>query len=51
MIATHVLDVNRKPGSLNTVAHETVARRVAEEGIVLLKNENHTLPLSVDCGN
>ena len=45
MIATHVLDANRKPGSLNTAAHQTVARRVAEEGIVLLKNDNHTLPL------
>ena len=45
MIATHVLDASRKPGSLNTVAHQTIARRVAEEGIVLLKNENNTLPL------
>jgi beta-glucosidase len=45
MIATHVLDANRKSGSLNTAAHESVARRVAEEGIVLLKNDNHTLPL------
>ena len=45
MIATHVLDPGRKPGSLNTAAHQNVARRVAEEGIVLLKNENHTLPL------
>jgi len=45
MIATHVLDSDRKPGSLNTVVHQAVSRRVAEEGIVLLKNENHLLPL------
>ncbi|HEY4416655.1 MAG TPA: glycoside hydrolase family 3 C-terminal domain-containing protein, partial [Verrucomicrobiae bacterium] len=46
MIATHVLDTGRKTGSLNTAAHQEVARRVAEEGIVLLKNENHLLPLA-----
>lgn len=45
MLATHVLDAGRKTGSLNTAAHQSVARQVAEEGIVLLKNENHTLPL------
>jgi len=45
MIATHVLDSDRKKGSLNTAAHQEVARQVAEEGIVLLKNENQTLPL------
>jgi len=45
MFATHVFYAGRKTGSLNTAAHQTVARRVAEEGIVLLKNESHTLPL------
>jgi beta-glucosidase len=45
MLATHVLDSGRKTGSLNTAAHQTAARRVAEEGIVLLKNENRLLPL------
>ncbi|HEY5346256.1 MAG TPA: glycoside hydrolase family 3 C-terminal domain-containing protein, partial [Verrucomicrobiae bacterium] len=45
MFVTHVFDAGRKTGSLNTAAHQTIARRVAEEGIVLLKNENHTLPL------
>jgi beta-glucosidase len=45
MFATHVFDPGRKTGSLNTAAHEATARRVAEEGIVLLKNENHMLPL------
>jgi beta-glucosidase len=45
MLATGMLDAKRKTGSLNTAVHQAVARQVAEEGIVLLKNENQILPL------
>ena len=45
MFASHVFDSQRQTGSLNTSAHEQIARHVAEEGIVLLKNEDHLLPL------
>jgi beta-glucosidase len=38
MFALHVFDT-RKPGALNTPAHQQTAQRVAEEGIVLLKNK------------
>ncbi|MDE3067182.1 MAG: glycoside hydrolase family 3 C-terminal domain-containing protein [Verrucomicrobiota bacterium] len=48
MFATHMFDPGRTNGSLNTVAHQLVSRRVAEEGIVLLKNERHLLPLDPD---
>jgi beta-glucosidase len=44
MIGTGVFD-QRSEGSLNTKAHQDTARRVAEEGIVLLKNEKNFLPL------
>jgi beta-glucosidase len=44
MIGTGVFDP-RPEGSLNTKAHQDTARRVAEEGIVLLKNEKNFLPL------
>lgn len=33
-------------GSLNTPAHQATARKVAEAGIVLLKNDGMTLPLN-----
>jgi len=33
------------PGELSTKAHQDIARRVAEEAMVLLKNDNHLLPL------
>lgn len=44
IFATHVLD-GQKPGSLNTADHQVTARKVAEEGIVLLKNAGPILPL------
>lgn len=44
MIGTGVFDP-RPEGSLNTKAHQDTARRVAEEGLVLLKNESNFLPL------
>jgi len=46
LLATKAID-GRPAGSLNTHAHQTTARRVAEEGMVLLKNSNALLPLDV----
>ncbi len=46
MFRTHIMDHQRKKGSYNTPAHQQTALKVAEEGIVLLKNEDHILPLS-----
>ncbi|MGH9881177.1 MAG: beta-glucosidase family protein [Pyrinomonadaceae bacterium] len=44
MIAIGALN-GRGPGAINTKEHQETARRVAEEGMVLLKNEGNTLPL------
>jgi beta-glucosidase len=44
MIAIGALN-GRGPGAINTKAHQETARRVAEEGMVLLKNEGNALPL------
>ena len=45
MFATHVFDGREPGGALNTKEHQAAARRVAEEGTVLLKNEAGALPL------
>ncbi|MBX0290306.1 glycoside hydrolase family 3 C-terminal domain-containing protein [Hymenobacter sp. HSC-4F20] len=46
MYKTNMLDgAKRKAGAYNTPEHQATARKVAEEGIVLLKNEGNFLPL------
>ncbi|MEH0153289.1 glycoside hydrolase family 3 C-terminal domain-containing protein [Limibacter armeniacum] len=45
MIFRTGLDRNRPWGSVNTEEHQDVARRVAQEGIVLLKNEKGFFPI------
>ncbi len=42
------MDRNRPFGSFATPEHADVARRIAEEGIVLLKNEKHFFPIAKD---
>jgi beta-glucosidase len=46
MYRTHVIDKKRKKGTYNTKEHQLTALKIAEEGIVLLKNQDHILPLS-----
>ncbi|RZK98499.1 MAG: glycoside hydrolase family 3 protein, partial [Hymenobacter sp.] len=46
MYATDMLGATKRPaGAYNTPAHQATALKVAEEGIVLLKNEDNLLPL------
>jgi beta-glucosidase len=47
MLATHMLD-GKTTGSINTAEHQTSARKIAEEGLVLLKNEKESLPLKLE---
>lgn len=39
---------NRPWGSMNSEEHYAAARRIAEEGIVLLKNDNNVLPINLE---
>ena len=45
MFAAHIFDPVRRSGALNTPEHQATARRIAEESMVLLKNDNQALPL------
>jgi beta-glucosidase len=45
MFKTNMMDGKRMKGEYNTKEHQGIAKKVAEEGIVLLKNDN-ILPLS-----
>ena len=46
MFATNMIDGKRTAGAYNLPQHQQLALKVAEEGIVLLKNDNAMLPLS-----
>ncbi|GAB3030367.1 beta-glucosidase [Natronobiforma cellulositropha] len=43
-----LFDGDQPAGELDTPAHHDLARRIAERGTVLLRNENETLPLAGD---
>ena len=45
MYKTNMMGGKRTPGTYATKAHQATALKVAEEGIVLLKNDDHLLPL------
>lgn len=46
MVATGVLDPDTRPrGERNTPRHQAAARRIAQEAVVLLKNDGGALPL------
>ena len=45
MFKTNMIDSLRQKGSYNTIEHRDVALKVAQESLVLLKNENSELPL------
>ncbi|WP_207422583.1 glycoside hydrolase family 3 C-terminal domain-containing protein [Desertivirga brevis] len=46
MFKTNMINAKRSPGAHATSDHAAVAKRVAEESIIILKNKNNVLPLS-----
>jgi len=48
MIFRTTMSVNRPFGKFVSPEHSEIARKIAEEGIVLLKNENQFLPIPVE---
>lgn len=42
------MDRNRPWGSINSPEHHAVCRKIGEEGVVLLKNEDNILPIATD---
>ncbi len=45
MFRIHAMEEDRKPGSINTVQHREAVLKAAEETVILLKNEDGSLPI------
>lgn len=48
LIRSGIFDPGRGNGAINTPEHQALARRVAEESLVLLKNKDNLLPLDLE---
>jgi beta-glucosidase len=47
LIFRTTMNIHRPWGSFGTAAHAEVDRKIADQGIVLLKNEDHVLPIEL----